>query len=506
MTLPAATPSDETPAAAPAGPAGPDRPHGPELVFAVVAPVGTPSAEFHERLASGLHSYGYRTEHIKLSQLLSDLAVEEGRSLPSSPEDERIHALMDEGDQHCGRNDNPAAVALLGVGEIRTRRADRHALDGTPADDPESLQGIAADRTAWVLDSLKRPAEVFRLRRIYGDHLVLVSLKADDATRRRALVDKVRPSRSTASPQRLEEIVDGLIRRDLDESDGNGQNTLKAYPAADLFVDVDVDVDAQVTRFLDLLFASPLYREPTACEYGMQLATTSSTRSAELGLKVGAALLRGDGGVVSLGTNRHPQPSGSPAYDASAVDIRALLVDTLHHMTDDLSPDARRRLADDPDTFASKALAGVLKGSQLSGLTEFQPTVHAEMDALVQAAKDGHDLAGATVFVTAYPCHNCAKHLVALSLNVVYLEPYPKSRAAAMYGDAVQARFQPFVGVAPRRYLQLFGSDADAPDRKLPDGRRKPWGPAQKTVALPRVDVFVDQPGIADREGAAAAL
>jgi deoxycytidylate deaminase len=468
--------------------------------------VGTPSEEFHERLAGGLHAYGYRTEHIKLSQLLSDLAVEEGRPIPTAPEDERIDALMDEGDSVCGRARNAAAVALLGVGEIRARRADLNAVSGTAGDDPEALQSIAAERTAWVLDSLKRPAEVFRLRRIYGDHLVLVSLKADTAARRRALVDKVRPSRSTASPQKLEEIVGGLIRRDLDESDSNGQNTLKAYPAADLFVDVDGDVDGQVTRFLDLLFASPSYREPTACEYGMHLATVSSTRSAELGLKVGATLLLPDMGVVALGTNRHPRPTGSPAYDASAVDIRALLVDTLRHMADDLSPYAKSRLADDPETFAAKALAGVLKSSQFSGLTEFQPTVHAEMDALLQAARDGHHLTGATVYVTAYPCHNCAKHLVALGLNVYYLEPYPKSRAAAMYGDAVQATFQPFVGVAPRRYQQLFGTDPDAPDRKLPDGRRKPWGPAQKTVAQPRVDPFVDQPGIADREGAAASV
>lgn len=48
--------------------------------------------------------------------------------------------------------------------------------------------------------------------------------------------------------------------------------------------------------------------------------------------------------------------------------------------------------------------------------------------------------------------------------RVVYIEPYPKSRVSTLYDDSIsldganddRVRFAPFVGVAPRRYIELF--------------------------------------------------
>ena len=52
-------------------------------------------------------------------------------------------------------------------------------------------------------------------------------------------------------------------------------------------------------------------------------------------------------------------------------------------------------------------------------------TVHAEMNALVQAASVGVAVEGATLYVTAYPCHLCAKLLVNAKIaRVVYDESY----------------------------------------------------------------------------------
>lgn len=52
-------------------------------------------------------------------------------------------------------------------------------------------------------------------------------------------------------------------------------------------------------------------------------------------------------------------------------------------------------------------------------------TVHAEMNALVQAARTGAAVEGSTLYVTAFPCHLCAKLLAnAGVVRVVFAEAY----------------------------------------------------------------------------------
>jgi dCMP deaminase len=54
-----------------------------------------------------------------------------------------------------------------------------------------------------------------------------------------------------------------------------------------------------------------------------------------------------------------------------------------------------------------------------------QATVHAEQNAIADAAKRGVSLEGATMYVTHYPCVNCAKILAAAGVRVVkYLHDY----------------------------------------------------------------------------------
>lgn len=54
-----------------------------------------------------------------------------------------------------------------------------------------------------------------------------------------------------------------------------------------------------------------------------------------------------------------------------------------------------------------------------------QATVHAEQNAVADAAKRGVSLMGSTVYVTHFPCVNCAKILAAAGVGVVkYLHDY----------------------------------------------------------------------------------
>jgi len=52
-------------------------------------------------------------------------------------------------------------------------------------------------------------------------------------------------------------------------------------------------------------------------------------------------------------------------------------------------------------------------------------TVHAEMNAIIQSAKYGKEIDGATIYVTHYPCFECSKALVTAGIKrVVYASEY----------------------------------------------------------------------------------
>lgn len=59
---------------------------------------------------------------------------------------------------------------------------------------------------------------------------------------------------------------------------------------------------------------------------------------------------------------------------------------------------------------------------------------HAEMAALMSCARSGGSPVDGTLYCTTFRCHNCAKHIVAAGIrSVVYVEPYPKSKAKDLY-------------------------------------------------------------------------
>ncbi len=68
------------------------------------------------------------------------------------------------------------------------------------------------------------------------------------------------------------------------------------------------------------------------------------------------------------------------------------------------------------------------------------------------------------MYVTTYPCHNCAKHIISSGIKkVFYIEPYEKSLATALHDDSIcgnidckGVQFLPFEGVAPSQYQNRF--------------------------------------------------
>lgn len=64
-------------------------------------------------------------------------------------------------------------------------------------------------------------------------------------------------------------------------------------------------------------------------------------------------------------------------------------------------------------------------------------TVHAEMNALIQAAKRGHSIEGATAYVTNMPCTTCAKALITAGIErVVVFSEYHDTLATDFFAKA----------------------------------------------------------------------
>lgn len=60
-------------------------------------------------------------------------------------------------------------------------------------------------------------------------------------------------------------------------------------------------------------------------------------------------------------------------------------------------------------------------------------TIHAEQNAVVQAALHGVSTQGATCYVTTFPCHNCAKILISAGIKrIVYASEYQESLGREM--------------------------------------------------------------------------
>jgi deoxycytidylate deaminase len=99
---------------------------------------------------------------------------------------------------------------------------------------------------------------------------------------------------------------------------------------------------------------------------------------------------------------------------------------------------AKKWLAPNRSSTQVAQFEKLIEGTRITNLIEFNRAVHAEMAALTDAARRGVSVRGCVLHATTFPCHGCAKHIVAAGIRrVVYVEPYPKSLAEELHSDAV---------------------------------------------------------------------
>lgn len=508
-----------------------------ELVFGIVGPIGSGTSVVAEQIKKKLEKFEFDAVIVKARNVIEGWASSNGKTLAAKSKSGRhVVNLQDLGDEIRRLEQSGIAVGI--VSEIRSIRAMRTGVERVAgqAVKPESK------KRAYIVDALRHPAEIELLRHVYQSAFVLLGVVCEED-------ERVRRIRSKFTNIGDDDIA-SMMARDSKAKEKHGQRVADTFFLSDFFVDnsasmygvdlqgredkrrpnKDWDVPVQLERLIQLLLHSRVVR-PNSHEFAMYTAHAAQMRSACLSRQVGAALVDRAGNVIATGTNEVPKAGGGVYGDSDAEDPYGAHQDHRCAFTD-LVPEKERYCSNNreqsnivaeivngfrgsvlplvnekiekPDeafvVAICDALKNVLRESRISGLLEFSRAVHAEMDALLAAMRSGTPATGGKMYVTTYPCHYCARHLVAAGIDEIqYIEPYIKSRAVRLHSDSITTELagwvapsranrvtdgmpipkvliRPFRGVAPRLYARAFLKDVEL---KTPDGimqvQQHPW-------------------------------
>lgn len=444
--------------------------HTDELIIALCAPIGTDIHLISDRIEILINEqYAYKVIKIRLSDFIkkqtknTDFGKIKDRN-------EYYHKLIESGNKLRERYGNSILVELA-INEIAVEREMLRMKN--------DVNEFNSNRTCYIIDSIKNEEELELLRLIYRDICYFFGVFSSLDVREKFLEDQ----------GLKKDQIYRLFDRDSGEELNFGQKVSNTFVLSDFFLRMDRStsqvIDNKLNRFLSIIFKTEV-NTPTYHETAMYLATAASGNSACLSRQVGASITDINGEVLAVGWNDVPK-SGGGLYKYSNEDslgeqdhrcmnlkgglcfndeekriIRETLVDEL--ISDGIINENQR----------STAISKIQK-SRIKELIEFSRAVHAEMHAIIQASqKSGERVIGGKLFCTTYPCHNCARHIIAAGIKeVYYIEPYRKSLALKLHSDSITedesknnlVRIVMYDGVSPKRYLEFF--------KMLPNSRKK---------------------------------
>ncbi|HWO18890.1 MAG TPA: anti-phage dCTP deaminase [Kofleriaceae bacterium] len=454
-----------------------------DLVFAVTGYAGAGASWVATALADKLTAAGYVARTIQLSELIKTACAKLGEPLKLEGLDkltctERLQGAGDD----LRRGHGTTFVAGLGIREVYQQREAARAQNKDP-------------QIAFIIDQLKHPDEEAALRAVYGNGFYLISVVCHPQVRRGRLTLKFKGS----APKQLS----AFIERDEAADEPHGQQVRKTLHRGDFFVSNDRQsapseglhsedpLSDGLERFVNIVLRRGVVR-PTKHERGMYSAWAASLRSACLSRQVGAAILNESGEILSTGTNDVPKYKGGLYEDDDGdADHRCYRwtartgAPQCHndHEKKQIYSQIYSELSEQGLLSAAadaQKVRRAIEGTRVRELIEFSRAVHAEMDALVSLARiGGLSCRNGSLYCTTYPCHSCARHIVAAGIaEVFFIEPYAKSMATDLHQDSicdstethgaseVQVNFQLFSGVAPRRYPRLFEKRSNLKDEE----------------------------------------
>lgn len=444
-----------------------------ELIIALVGPVGSGVSTASGMIFDALSTdFGYEVAPIiKLSDIIKSEAHRVA-AIPTGRDrlDDYIEQMQGIGNELRKKLGNYYLTEKV-VERICKNRIERGGYR-----DAIQLPG----RRAYIIDSLKNIEELTLLKRIYGDTLIVVGVFAPDQIR------KIRLENDGVDVDRVNSIID----RDQGEVATFGQMTRKIFQKADLFVCNDQrpeEMKEKIKRFLELAFDTSIHT-PGRGESAMYEASSVAASSACMSRQVGAAIVSANGELIAVGWNDVPKFGGGlygeddrAIYDKNGIHDRdhrcyswgKRICHNEVRRNDILDAVVSKLINGEilRDGVTAEQVRGMLNGTGVDALIEFSRSIHAEMEAILSVAREGkNSLVGSTLYTNTYPCHGCARHIVAAGItNVVYIEPYRKSLATTLHSDAITENveekgkvvFRQYDGIAPTNFVKLFRPTAE---------------------------------------------
>lgn len=446
----------------------------PELLFCLVSPIGVNLDLITESLEEELRSYGYSSKNIHLTDIF--------KSFPNYVEikhnslSDKVKSLISKGND-LREKYGADVMARLGIFQIRQER--KQSSEGS---------NKALEKVAYIVRQFKRPEEIQLFRKIYGERVYQISAYSNIETRIDRLSSKMLEYDSyDIRTSSFEEEARKLINQDsFEEFVEYGQRVRDIFPLADVFIDSSSTESTKknINRFMEIAFGSNSH-SPNHDEYGMYMAKSAALRSLDLSRQVGAAIFTCTGEVKALGCNEVPKPGGGTYWEGDKHDAREFYKgrDTNEDYKNRLFADIIKNLVQtgiveekyenlNATEFIEKVKiekkVDLSKKILLMDITEYGRIVHAEMNAITDAARNGISIKDSILFCTTFPCHVCAKHIISAGLKrVVYIEPYPKSYTSELYKNDIKLTrdenlehdvvyFEPFIGISPYRYQYFF--------------------------------------------------
>lgn len=494
----------------------------PELVIALCGPIGSPLHETSDQISRTLSEFGYSTIQIRLSELIRLNAKLVNEDIDNSTRFTEINTLISAGDalRKSHGNDVLAKLAIAKIGADRTKKYGGFS-DNANESNIELENQIRAHRICHTIDSVKNIDELKLLRLIYGEALLAIGVFSPLEIRNKNLS---RPGHLT------QEQIITLIDVDSGEEFSHGQSVRETFPLCDFFLRVDTQVNGadetkargqifkKLHRFFNLIFRTMIV-SPTQEENAMYAAASAARNSACLSRQVGAAVTSSAGELLSVGWNDVPNSGGglygkprlSPPYLINPNDERCFAQSGAKCHNDVEKGSIAKKVIESligesiiSEVNEKKAIAVILSDTRIKDLIEFSRAVHAEMHAILGASRVAGDrILEGKIFITTYPCHSCARHIVAAGIvEVYYIEPYRKSLATKLHSDSLSeaidssglVKLLQFDGVAPRRFIDFFDAGSRKSELGVLNLKRKDGAVPSTHVslrAIPRLEEVV---------------
>ncbi len=448
--------------------------HTEEIIIGLCGPIGTDISFVAETIEKVMKDqFGYRCKRLTLSNYIKEQFPGIDFEELKQHRVQYYNELIDYGNKLRELHLN-SVLAELAINKITIEREV----------DKEGKEEFMSRRRCYIIDSIKNNEELELFRLVYREIFYFIGVFSSLENRQKSLEDK---------GVKTDEVF-RLIDRDSGEEKPFGQKVSDTFIAADFFIRLHKStyntVESKIKRFFNLVFATDIVT-PSSDENAMYLAAAAAGNSACLSRQVGAAITDERGEVLSVGWNDVPRFGGGvyQYHDddpISAKDFRCMNLEGGICFNDREKGNIANQLVNDLiakqviDPTKKDLLAEIVAQSKINELIEFSRAVHAEMLAIIHGCqKAGQKMRNGKLYCTTYPCHNCARHIVAAGIKeVYYIEPYRKSLATKLHHDSITEdeskvnflRILTYEGVSPRRYLELFKM---APNSRKSGGKKR---------------------------------